>query len=502
MKGCKYQKSNGDRCQRAIIDGSHCCVLHGGTFNLSSRRILVETTKAIRELIKSKDGNWEGFSFTFPIKLQAETLDFNINISDSTFSSVSLENCNFEEIKLNRCVFQNMVDLSATRFQSLNATHSIFKDSTQLKDLNVSGLTSFAQSVFEEDFVISGKLDGQSSFNEAVFKSKAHFSAYRKLTISAQQVEVAVSSFSSFVQVGHPTAMDKLRFSWFKLRGEFNKQYTKAFKSLKHKSGKWFSRVKSSGKKLRNMFPYSENGVEEKTLFYGHTSFYAVSFDKPSLVRFHNVDLSTTDFMHVDVRGIVFTGCNWYQKSLSRNGVYNEVHLNNPDYHARRKFLPLIESVSRNLRHAMEENKNYSLANDFFVGEMEAKRKQLSLSKRHVTSLLAWYKVLSNYGTSPYQCIKMLFMTALLHAALLAWLTLPPMSWDLFSAPLEQGFELLSDSGKRLMYSLQVMTLRKDRIMSFENSGVAVELIDFIASILGPILSLALGLSIRTRIKR
>jgi|TARA_R110002153_G_scaffold234091_8_gene387529 hypothetical protein len=40
-------------------------------------------------------------------------------------------------------------------------------------------------------------------------------------------------------------------------------------------------------------------------------------------------------------------------------------------------MLPGIENTYRNIRYSLEENKDFGLANDFFVGEMEAKRRQL-----------------------------------------------------------------------------------------------------------------------------
>ena len=67
---------------------------------------------------------------------------------------------------------------------------------------------------------------------------------------------------------------------------------------------------------------------------------------------------------------------------------------------------------------ALEENKSFGAASDFYIGEMEALRKQLGFFQRHLFSVAALYCLVSNYGTSVATSLRMLLYLYLLHLGL------------------------------------------------------------------------------------
>jgi hypothetical protein len=226
------------------------------------------------------------------------------------------------------------------------------------------------------------------------------------------------------------------------------------------------------------------------------------------------VNLTRVSFENTDLKSVYFTGCNWYQTELKRNGIEQEYRNNSSDYHSRRLFQPRIESTCRNIRHALEDNKDFALANDFFIGEMEAKLKQLSFIRREFFSLLAWYKAFSKFGTSPLVCLRFIFLVAFAHAVL----ALPHLEiyekinttflvdtnnyWDMTKAWSNSIWNTVVELPKALVYSFQVMTLQKNQIITIVSHSDTLSVLNFIASIIGPALTLFLGLCIRTRIKR
>jgi len=146
-----------------------------------------------------------------------------------------------------------------------------------------------------------------------------------------------------------------------------------------------------------------------------------VDFVKSDRVLFQQIDLANVYFRGTNLRGARFLDANWWQNRLGRNSLYDELFFcqpsNGPLMH---NYLPSIEETYRNIRFALEENRSFAIATDFYIGEMEAQRRQLSFSPPHFFSVTAWYNALSRYGTRPYKAARFLFFLGVLHFSLTA----------------------------------------------------------------------------------
>jgi len=124
-----------------------------------------------------------------------------------------------------------------------------------------------------------------------------------------------------------------------------------------------------------------------------------IDFRRPERVQFRMVDLSRAFTLDTDFRKVRFYDIKWYQPILRRRGLYVEAWAK--EGMVLQRFGPMLEANYRNIRSALEENKDFRGATDFYVGEMEARRRQLPLSRRYLLSIEWVYWLLSLYGASP-----------------------------------------------------------------------------------------------------
>ena len=161
----------------------------------------------------------------------------------------------------------------------------------------------------------------------------------------------------------------------------------------------------------RERMPHKRTGVTSYYLFEGQASLDEMTFAEPKEVVFKGVNLQDATFRGTDLRGVTFIGNNWYQPELKRHGLIEDLRLRGiNNYYDKKDPLPDLENSYRNIRFSLEANKDFSLANDFFIGEMDAKRNQLPWLKRQLFSVLALYRLISNYGTSPIRCSALWFL--------------------------------------------------------------------------------------------
>jgi hypothetical protein len=148
-----------------------------------------------------------------------------------------------------------------------------------------------------------------------------------------------------------------------------------------------------------------------------------VTFYKPEQVVFKDVNMSKVYLLGTNFRGSRFLGVNWYQPKLKRNGLHEDSWIRDfGDASHMQKYFPQLEESYRNIRAALEDNLNYQAAADFYVGEMDAQRSQLNIFQRHFFSVIALYRVVSNYGTSVFRAFVVLILIILLHFGLSLYL--------------------------------------------------------------------------------
>lgn|GEM_PF-712177 len=253
---------------------------------------------------------------------------------------------------------------------------------------------------------------------------------------------------------------------------------------------------------LRKKVPLQDNSVEILNLFKGRAIFDGVSFEKPSKVAFKSVDMRQIRLSRTELKNIKFIGCNWYQAKLKRNGLYEELPLQDMNFTDFHRELPNLESTYRSIRLSFEEDKDFLRASDFYIGEMNAKRRQLGFWGRKLFSINAIYKIISNYGTSPSRLAFWLVFIAATHS-IFSFEKVNKISllstYKLFIlgsfSKTEEFFSLLMSS---FVYSLQVLTLQSN----FVSKAASFSNLDVLLAILGPIFISLLVIALRGKIKR
>jgi len=157
--------------------------------------------------------------------------------------------------------------------------------------------------------------------------------------------------------------------------------------------------------------------------FNNNTEFHYVVFRAKEKVIFNVESLSNVSFMKTDITGIEFSEkARWGDRVKDRFKVLDERQLEEKikesDSQTTKDLnLGSIKAVYRNLRENYEYRMRYDEAGQFFVREMELKRKyrevvspkddgfevkvkQNNLFRRNLFSLTGWYYILSRYGES------------------------------------------------------------------------------------------------------
>ena len=521
------------RCKRKKHSSYYCefHTPHGSDKRISDKSFL----RRMHRLIKKGDTDWRGFIFPKLIELEQYEIPVYVNAVGASFGDVFIKQGVFNhQVDVSKSTFGGDVNTSSTRFlETLCIQESIFEGKCNWTHIEVESGVQAHTCHFKQDFLISGTLNVRVNFNQSIFEQRARFLQTKNVTLSINPITVnsRVTAHSARITL-HSGNETKLQLIWERVVDTYLDVKAKVIAKLTVirdrlvavlKSNK--DKARSSLNQLRLRFPHHREGVIRHVLFSGEAHLQNIVFHQPSLVLFQGVDLRGASFGGTDLREISFVGNNWYQKELKRNGLIEETRykkINN--YYDKKEALPALENTYRNIRYAMEDSKDFARANDFFVGEMEAKRKQLPFYKRYLLSIDAIYKVISEYGTNPVRCLLFFVFFAVLHSILISaqintgidgsWVGLEHSLLELQGAINIDGFARMLESANKvllgyvnfdsLVYSLQTMTLQRDKIALIPKGGssTVVGFINFAWAILGPVLAGLFVLTVRTRIKR
>ncbi|QIB66961.1 hypothetical protein [Kineobactrum salinum] len=352
------------------------------------------------------------------------------------------------------------------------------------------GAFGIERSRFCADTYFSGRFEHRANFNMCLFMEEVRFKHTRNVVIKA----------------GSAKERSGLTASRMKRFKGWTKELLERIASTIHAWSK-------------KHFPV-ELKEEEKnlsSLFYGETHLENIRFEKPSRVFFDGVDLAKARFLGTALGGVGFLGCNFYQPGLRRNGIFDEGWVIGLSYIDKMRLLPAVEQLNRDIRLSLEHVKSFSKANDFYVGEIDCRRRQLSFLKAYFLSIPALYKVLSDYGTSALRPCLWFFFFGCLHAAIIAKLfPLNVEIQDLGSLHQNRSFLLFDtyelsaidhvwpQARDRLLYSLQVMTLQQGRSVYTPEvpASAAIGFLNLVFQILGPALIAVTALALRVQIRR
>jgi uncharacterized protein YjbI with pentapeptide repeats len=420
---CEYKFSDGQACTRGKYGIERFCVLHtipdGLRVDIDQHREDFEAK--FKEESEQETGDWRGVIFPSNIDLPS-TINYPIDASGAIFGNQIFKNVKFEA----DCKFLESQFKGHTQFNNCNFNGNVsfdycnFNEKTEFLNVFFRKTSSFFRAIFSEKAYIRANFCGSTNFNSATFKDAVTFSGWR--TTSGDfiaPIEISVVGSTPEALVSHSSNLTlRLRFE----RGVRN-TFAVLTSYARHKKNAIRRIVKRSlgliaekfGRFKRKNFVTKE-GITDYSVFEKEVHLENVTFYKPDQVVFNNVDMSWAYLLGTNFRGVRFLGVTWFQKKLSRNGIYNEIFLRESgDASVINKNSPLLEESYRNIRVALESNLNFSAASDFYIGEMEAYRSQLNFFQRHFFSVVAWYKAVSFYGTNVFVAFRFFIWILLLH---------------------------------------------------------------------------------------
>ncbi len=248
--------------------------------------------------------------------------------------------------------------------------------------------------------------------------------------------------------------------------------------------------------------------------------FSHVTLEKPELIRFADMEMTAVSLVETDVRKVDFMDdLDWpvqLRDETTEEGIRSPAQ---------------VERLYRQLRHNLEENKNFPDAGQFYYGEMQMRRKQMRWPqwpllwpekshwlRRNVFSMPAIYYWSSGYGQRPVWALGwiLLLLMGLSGANMVAGLHLdgdypkelfsgPPLiDWMWGGAAWPSRVELqmaAHDFGFALLHTIQVATFSRIRWYLPINAGWG-ETINLLTVLLLPLLAALFVLAVRRRFKR
>lgn len=418
---CKYTAPDRQACGRPIVGtgnlGDYCIFHRHHDIVFAGAQPQVNFMDELQKEIDSKNGNWRGFSFPPAFRLP-NIVDFQISAQFSIFNNLKLEGVTFEEeCRFTDSKFRGDVQFKTCHFKkNTDFTKCVFENKTELLTVFFHGVVSFGESEFIDRASLRVNFAELAIFNSTIFKDAVTFSGWRNITLSSSGTQ-SQSTFGSGTMITqqNQTITQMLIQSWQAFWRKAKALKDDFLKSVE----KIFSYIKVEFEQLKRRFSTKRVGIEDFLVFVKEGQLQNVTFYKPDQLVFNNVNMSKVYIAGTNFRGSRFLGVTWHQPKLKRNGLYEELFIRNSgDANLMQKEFPQLEESYRNIRATLEDNLNYQAAADFYVGEMNAQRSQLNILQRHFFSVVAWYKAVSNYGTSVFTALRILLWIILLHWAL------------------------------------------------------------------------------------
>lgn len=493
---CIYEGPNNKKCTRLKLEVSSnifnpYCSLHYG-LNQKPTDECIENQNFVNDFeiaFKAKDGNWCGFVFPMGFQLPKE-ITFAIDAQDCRFEffdqsnvifkkAVNFSNSIFKgDLILRNCIFEETISFDKCQFQGrVEALNVKFKKHA-----------SFYRAEFMARAILRANFVKQVIFNEAIFRDDVIFSGWRETT-GKLQVGIEFEAQASGSDIGkiNSTLMQKTQYQLIRTRESLNN----ISKRLQKKSIAIAKQVHARLKIFHRRFAKVDPDTKFFRVFESGGSFQGVIILKPDQTLFSEVDLSRVHFLGTNLRGIRFVGVNWWQPALKRNGLYDEVFIRmSKDGPLRHSSLPALEEACRNARVALEENKSFNVASDFYIGEMEAVREQHPILKRHLFSVTALYKFVSRYGTNVGVAVWVLSLIFFLHITASIYFQLP-----------DNQIPQMECFLKIVLRSLKLLLLQKVESIDFISPNTQ-DWLDASLRLFGPIQIAMVAIAFRARIKR
>lgn len=497
-QACIYKGPNNKQCNRPLLSASNYrskqyCSLHYGC-DLKATGELKENPcfmKDFQFLLDTNDGDWCGFVFPADVDFPKE-VSFQVDARDSILDSLVLDKVVFKEsVDFSGAIFRNRLTVKSTIFES-NATfdNCRFEGSVEFISTQFKQATSFYRADFAGRTILRANFNTLVNFNEAIFRDGVVFSGWRSVNLKVSDtLHFQFSGMTANLTTGNskPT-----------LKQRIQKRLTKSWnltrnyaKQLQSKSKQIAERIHHRFLRFRRKFTKIAPDDEIFTMFEGEGQFQGVIFLKPDQILFSEVDLARVHFRGTNLRGVRFLGVKWWQPCFNRNGLYDEVYIKkSPDGPFRHLSLPALEETCRNARVALEENRDFNTASDFYMAEMDAVREQQGFWRRHFFSVTALYRCVSRYGTSVGAALWVLCLIYFLHVTASMSIQFPP--------GIVPSLKELLEIGLRSLKTLLLVRLEPtDRPIPTGQAWLDISL-----RLLGPVQIAMIAIAFRAKIKR
>jgi len=435
---CKYQTPSGTSytCPHPPDSHGKWCIFHRPNKKptkdpyvprdpFSEEHATDEFSRRLYELAVAGEMDWTGFCFPYPLEFRGREVEKALELGWAVLPGLYIRSTHFaERLNLVECRFEGPVVLDGCVVREyVDFSHCRFQDEfAALGRTRFEKVANFAGAQFFDVASFRCRFEGEANFGGAYFAGRA----------------IWQGNYSFTVSMGGNNAT-----------------------SPPHKN------------------------EDYNAVFNNQCNLMNVDFAQPAGCRFENVNMTQTTLSGTSLRGVKLYNAEFYQPDLERNGLLDEVQcieIDN-DFHWQR-VAPKLEATYRNTRLALEESKDYMVANDFYIGEMDVKRRQLPGWKANGVSWPALYSFVSRYGTSPGRASAILGGLSAVYAIFL-W-----MSGGCFS-----------EIHLYLLESFRVMT--RVRTDSFVSEGIANKgFADLLIGILGPIQIAISVFAVRNRLRR
>ncbi|MCF7965241.1 MAG: pentapeptide repeat-containing protein [Methylobacter tundripaludum] len=465
LKVCGYKSPGGLSCQREANEGDFC-IFHQGCDQKLNEDFLPnrQFQSAFDLLLEQKDGNWDGFVFPTAFQLP-NRIEFPVYLRWARFVEFDQSNTTFQDgIDFSDAIFLGNVIFRRVTFESgVIFDRCRFESCFELQYANFKASASFHRAEFSKRAVFRARFGGSCNLNETTFREGVNFAGWSETFLHG-------AGTVSLSQSAKLTVWQNIKKQFQPIQAKMNR--------LVHQE---IRRFKTQDQHLKTFRVFESSG-----------QLINVVFVKPDQVSFSEADLSRVYLSGTNLRGVRFPGVNWWQPKLARNGLYDElfIRLSNDGPH-RFRNLPALEQTCRNVRVSLEESRDFNVASDFYIAEMEALRAQLPFVKRHFFSVPALYHFVSYYGTSVGAGLRVLVYLLVLHLGLTLLIHSP-----------ETITQLVERIPEDALRTVKILSLQMGGYGEQASQSIKQRWIDGIFRILAPIQIAMLVLAFRARIKR
>lgn len=437
------------------------------------------------------------------------------DFSGFQFPSISFDGLQFDKgvvfyeaifvgrVTFNCCIFRRGVDFTNAKFKDRVEFLNIWVQDTQFAslapntsqsdsttDVSVQPNALFYSTEFRSTVIFKDvRFAGIAIFKGAVFNSEAHFI---QVKFYGETPSVTIDGAVSFAGT---TFKEDVIFDNCYFRRLANFQQTSFIKSATFRAD------------------------EKPGCFNAEANFTNLPLNETTVITFDRVNLEKASFLDTNVEAIVFRDVKWFQfpsehflGSRRSAALYDEYLVDNdkydPDkrdywYNQRLERYERIAEVYRQLVLNYKKKRNFILADEFHLGDLELRRKKT----RSPLNMYALYRLSSNYGTNYWRALSVLLVIACLSSTVFLFSGLRPgkdsgddtgqiINYDLSLQPEKwvSVKQFASDYGKAFLLSLSI--IRNERF--YEPLGWETRVCLFVAVLL---LAVQFGLVVKA-IKR